>query len=165
MRLLPAGFVLAFVVCGIGAASIANASETAKPTTVTATTPAEFDAQVAQIRNEIKPGGRYGGIKPGDRETVESSLDRMSALLHSKGSVEALDGNEKTELFNAQEHANAILANNEQNRLICTNVIKSGTHFPQKVCQTVAERDAIRRDSTDTFQQTLGHKINNWDGK
>jgi len=147
-------FVRALVVGAFFAAS-AYAGAATKATIVTATTPAEFDAQIATIRTEIKPGGVYGGIKPADRETVEANLDRMSALLHKKGSSAALDANEKIELFNAQEKANAILTGNEQNRLICTNEMKSGTHFPVKTCQTVAERDATRRQSQDGYKNSF----------
>ncbi|HEY0180934.1 MAG TPA: hypothetical protein VGC30_15070 [Dokdonella sp.] len=146
--------LLALALFGAGFVA-AEAAAGESPTTVTAATPAEFDAQAKRIRDEIKPGGRYGGINGSERETVERNLDTISSLLHKKGSASALSSEDKTTLFNAQEQANAILADNEKNRLICTDEIKSGTHFKQKICQTAAERELVRRKSQDGFRDAL----------
>lgn len=118
---------------------------------VVADTAEKFTALVERIRSEMAPGKRYEFLGKKDRESVNHSFEKMSAMLASNGSVDAMSIDDKTRLFNEQEKVNGLLARNADDRLICTNVAPVGSHLPVKECKTAREvaelRNASRRES------------------
>lgn len=122
---------------------------------VVADTPEKFELLVAGIRQEMAPGKRYEFLDKHNRNEVNDGLDRMGALLTRAGSVEAMSQEEKTELFSIQEHVNGILAQNADDRLVCTHTPPTGSHIPMTQCKTVRELVA-RRAAARSKQKELG---------
>ena len=120
-----------------------------------ADTPQAFEAQAAQVRKEMAPHGKYGGISLNDRTAVDADLDQMDALLRKRGSASKLNDSDQVALMNAQERINAVLTRNEGNRLICTLESRTGTNFKQKICRTQAQIDGIRRNAQQGFRDSL----------
>ncbi len=118
-------------------------------------TPQAFEAQAAQVRKEMSPHGKYGGISLNEHTAVDADLDQIDGLLRKRGSATKLNDSDQVALMNAQERVNAVLTRNEGNRLICTMEARTGTNFKQKVCRTQAEIDGIRRNSQQGFQDAL----------
>ena len=112
-----------------------------------ATTMAEFDQQSADLRAEAA----YGALSADDRKEVDSSLERLHKLFSKRDAGKTLNSNDQVSLTNAQSQINAIMSGKPGDRIICEQVKKLGSNRSERVCQTVAARDAARSDS----QQTL----------
>lgn len=121
---------------------------------IAANTLESFQTNAEDVRGEMRVSGRFGGIAPRDREKVEVELQRMESMLSQYGSVEAMDPRTKGELFNAQERANALLAGNDDQRLICQMVEPTGSKMRKRECRRAgdvrrtrdAQRDGLRNN-------------------
>ena len=124
-------------------AAMPVAAKKADKKAVTADTSEKFELLVLAIRQEMAPGKRYEFLQDSDREKVNRSLDKMSAMLARSGNVEAMSEDDRMKLFNEQEFVNGLLARNSDDRLICTHVAPVGSHLPVKKCRTARE---VRED-------------------
>jgi len=147
-------FAAALAVLLLPAAVQAAPSVKQKEWSFSVASQAEFEAQAAQVREEMGTDGRYGAISVDDRKAVESDLDLIGAIL-VKDSPAKLSDQQQIDIANAQERINAVLTGNDGNRLICTMERRTGTHFKEKVCIAARERDTIRRNSTDAFRDVM----------
>jgi hypothetical protein len=86
---------------------------------VIAQTLESFETEAATVREGMEPGGVYGYIKPADKERVDAGLEHMQKLLQDHSGQPELSREDKVALLNAQEEVNAILLQNDNNRLIC----------------------------------------------
>lgn len=148
-----ASFLLAFAPC-------AFAAKTEQP--LKAANKADFEKVVAQIREEMKPNGRFGELSAQERTSVDGDLKQMSDLFDKTPDVAAMSDNDKRALFNAQEAANATLLKRDGDRLICTRETRSGTHFPTTTCRTAREIERDRRGSQDWMQRNSMQQPNNY---
>jgi len=106
-----------------------------------ALTEGDFAAQRAAIEKNLADGKTYAEISPADRSKVRESLARISGRLEGVDSVDALAEPIKVALFNDQEIVNTILTRAaSDSRLVCQRIKVTGSHRPQNICQTVAER-------------------------
>ena len=120
-------------------ATSATASATAKPEV--SVTDDGFAAQVRAIEKDLSDGKTYAEMSRAEREEVRGLLDRMTGRLKGVDSVDQLAEDQKVELFNEQERVNAMLVKGyTDSRLICDKRGRTGSHFKETNCQTVAER-------------------------
>jgi len=136
-------------------AALPVAAKKAEKKVVAADTSEKFEILVQAIRGEMAPGKRYEFLQESDRAKVNESLDRMSALLVSSGSVDAMAYDDRIELFNQQEFVNGLLARNSDDRLVCTYERPVGSHLPVKRCSTVREINEARAIA----RRELGHAV------
>jgi hypothetical protein len=134
-------------------AEVSAASTQPKPVFNERVAPADVPRLVETIRAGIEPGGRWDQVPDRDRPELERRLNEMEALVQGHASVEELTADEKLRLLNAQEHANAILTENDGERLICKRETPTGSHRPQVNCKTVAQR----RLESENARETLRH--------
>ena len=120
---------------------------------IAATTPEAFAAQAEGVRKEMQAGGRYSGISAANRQKVDAQLDFIGSLLQRKGSLDALNDQEKVQLMNAQEQANAILVGYDDQQLVCEYRRIAGSNRKEKVCQTKREIAAARDASRDAYRR------------
>ena len=106
--------------------------------------PGDFPELIKMIRIELEPGGRFADVPPGDRPLLDEKLKLMETLLGDVQHVDELSDNDKMKLLNAQSHVNAVLLKNDDQRLVCERYTPTGSHRPQKVCMTVAERARLQ---------------------
>jgi hypothetical protein len=103
----------------------------------------------ANVREEMRTGGRFEFVKAGERETIDGKFAEMDALYAQAGSVDAMKDDAKIELFNAQETINSILTQRDANRIVCKNEPIIGSHVRTKTCRTyreeLAKADASRK--------------------
>ena len=118
-----------------------------------ATTPEAFAEQATAVRAAMRGNGRYSVISNSDRNAVEANLDKIASLLEQRGSVANLTDREQVVVNNAQEEANALLTENDGDRLVCRYEKKTGTHFREKVCNTVSELARMRDDNQREFRR------------
>lgn len=122
---------------------------------VQVTTADEFAAQVEQLRKEMTPTGRYADMTADDRARVEKNLETITRLFEQKGEFASMNDADKVILVNAQEEANAILTNNDDDRLICSTHRPTGSNFKQKQCMTAKQAREMREKSRDGADRYL----------
>ena len=105
----------------------------------------QFDIEATRIHEQMHPGGPYDHIEAGDRRRVEAGLDRIRKLLAAHAGEPDLAREERVALLNAQEEVNGILHHNDNNRLVCENVVPVGSHLPVTTCRTYGEIVEQRR--------------------
>jgi hypothetical protein len=114
---------------------------------VVADTAQKFADTATDIRKQMEPGGRFEFIKPGDKEVVNSDLDRMAAMLQKSGSVAAMSADDRIKLFNVQEHLNGVLTHSDSERLVCERTAPVGSHIPTTTCRTYGEIERQRQQT------------------
>ncbi|MGH8190229.1 MAG: hypothetical protein ACREP2_02150 [Rhodanobacteraceae bacterium] len=97
-------------------------------------TPQSFHEQAARVRAGLSPGGAYGFLSAEDRAKVERQLAVMDALFQRYGNIQAMDGAQRVELYNAQESVNWILTRGRYGDIRCAWTPSTGTHIPHTRC-------------------------------
>lgn len=147
--------VLAACACVFGlAAGTAEAKRPeAKLEVVPASTPQTFAVQAEHVRASMRGNGRYSDISSADRNQVEADIAKIERLLKTRGSVANLNKREQVEVTNAQEEANALLTENDGDRLVCRYEKRTGSHFREKFCNTVSELARMRENDQREFRR------------
>ncbi len=134
---------------------VATSAEAARPEAklevVPASTPKSFALQAKHVRESMRGDGRYVRISSAERNQVEADIAKIERLLDQYGTAENLPGHQWTEVANAQEEANALLTDNDGDRLICRYEKKTGSHFRVKRCSTVDELARRRNEDQEYF--------------
>lgn len=87
--------------------------------------------------------GKYSRFNPEASATLERAQRTIFNLLGESGSQDALGKDDKVKLFNAVETVKAVIAGNDEDRLVCTREPRLGTHMRETVCATVRERQTL----------------------
>ena len=138
--LLAAGLALT-------AMTSASAKENYKEQNFNADTKEKFDVVAANVREAMKPGGRYEYVKPAERNTIEQKLSMMDALFKQSPTVAGMSQETKIELFNDQEVVNSILTQRDSERVICTKTAPIGSHIPITTCHTYGQEQDAHKNS------------------
>ncbi len=120
---------------------------------INANTKASFEEVSARVRTEMGPAGRYAEVSSRDRDTVNTTFDRMDGLFQKYGDVAHMRDADKTQMFNDQELVNTILTKRDGERLICRNEMPIGSHIPVKTCHTAREIAQERSNTQDYLKQ------------
>jgi hypothetical protein len=121
-----------------GAVAAADDSPVAKIIDVTLS---DAQQQVAAVRGQLQPGGRYQFVLDRDRLRLDQMLTEIGELLARRASAAELTPGDKVALLHAEEVANAILTQNDSERLAC----EDSSEGPQVRCLWP---DLHRTDST-----------------
>jgi hypothetical protein len=113
-----------------------------------------FHKESGEIRDQLRPGGRYEFVKNDDRAKIDARLATMEGILVRHASQNDLSGNDKIAMLNAQEEINGILRHNDTNRLICESRPPMGSNLPIKTCRTYGEVERQRGEAA----RTMGEK-------
>ncbi|GAA4857812.1 hypothetical protein GCM10023332_06990 [Luteimonas vadosa] len=98
-----------------------------------------------QIQEQVEdPLGKYSRFSPEATARLNAVQARIFNLLGGASTVDHLDKNQKVALFNALQEVQAILADNEDDRLVCTRGHKLGSTIKETRCATVAQRRELR---------------------
>ena len=131
------------------AAASASAKENYKEQNFNADTKEKFDLVSANVREAMKPGGRYEYVKPAERATIEQKLSMMDALFKQSATVSNMSKQTKIKLFNDQEVVNSILTQRDSDRVICKKEAPIGSHIPITTCHSYGqEQDAHKNSET-----------------
>ena len=126
--------VLACLLLAAGAA-MAGGFDGGKPFDIS--TPQSFQEQAAQVRAGLGVGGEYAFLSAPDRTRVEREIAAMDTLLQLHGSIEAMTGAQRVDLYNAQESANMILTRGRAGTTRCAWTQPTGSHVPRTHCWSV----------------------------
>lgn len=102
-------------------------------------TPDSFHAQVAQVQGGMAPGGAYGFLSRQESATVQEAIATMNALFQRYGTIEAMDGATRVDLFNAQESANRILTQGRTGNIRCEWTPPTGSHVARTHCWHIGD--------------------------
>lgn len=115
-----------------------------------ASKPALILQEQHQIREELENSdGAYARFQPRARERMFRAQETVFRLLEGVSSVEQLHPRQRTDLFNALQTIEAVIAANELDRQVCRREPKLGTHMRVTRCATVAERRRIEQGAQD----------------
>ena len=128
-------------ICAAATNGVANE----KP--VVAQTLADFERQAAAVRDGMQAGGTYSYMREEDKQRVEQRLGEMQHLLEQHAAQAQLAQPDKVVLINAQEDLNALLLQNDNNRLECERGAHTGSRIHVTTCHTHGElMERQRRD-------------------
>jgi hypothetical protein len=99
----------------------------------------KFKQLVVLVQQEMGAEGRYRFVSPTDRIKVDNKFGDMRAIFDKTDSVSAMDLDQKTALYNAQETINSLLTKNDSNRIVCRNKKIIGSNIPRRTCTTYGE--------------------------
>lgn len=132
--------LIAFALLAFLAPTFALAAD---PLPSTAADAAEFRTQAEQVRASMKAGGQYAEVPAQKQKRVDEQLVHLQAIYDKRGGKPATQRQE-TEIINVTSEINALLTGNEDERVVCEQVKKTGSNRHERVCQTVAQRSANR---------------------
>jgi hypothetical protein len=106
--------------------------------------------QQLEIREQSEVAtGKYVRFQEAELARMHRAQDRIFKLIDGVDEIERLAPDQRAELVNALEEVKAIIAQNQDDRLICQREHKVGTNRKVIVCETVAERRRVREGSHD----------------
>ena len=104
----------------------------------------QFIAFKNQLNKDLADHQRYKEIKPEDQKTLIATLDKMDQRWQHADDLAHLSPEDRVSMANDQEVVNGIITHaSADSRVICERVEPIGSHMPQNICKTVAQR---RRD-------------------
>lgn len=114
--------------------------------------PAESLPQIVgkqqQIRSEIEQGaGRFEQMPSIKKRRILDQQTRLFTLTQDKTSLDELSPDQRIQFDNLLGQINAAIANREDERMVCESVATTGSRMKTRVCKSVAQRDAERRNA------------------
>ena len=102
-------------------------------------TPDSFHAQSTAVEAGFAAGGAYDFLSRQDQATVRETIAKMDALFQRYGTIEAMDGATRVDLFNAQESANRILTQGRAGNIRCEWTPPTGSHVARTHCWHIGD--------------------------
>ena len=114
--------------------------------------PTQSVQEILQVQHALRdklgaPHGELSGLNRDAVSQMESAQDKIFHMLQGVTSLDQLNGEQKVELFNAQEQIRATMLANAGDRKICHHERKTGSNMIQLRCETVSERDKNQQES------------------
>jgi hypothetical protein len=131
---------------GLALLMAATACFAQDPLPATAENLAEFRSQADEIRAAMGAGGVYANLPADTRKRVNEQLSALEGIYTKRGDKPATQRQE-VQIINATSEINALLTGREEERVICEQVKRIGSNRHDRVCQTVAQREANRKSS------------------
>lgn len=110
----------------------------------------EIRTQQQEIRAGVESRkAPYDALSASERAELLSKQERMLGLLDGKNSTDDLNEQQKVEVFNTLEWIEAVVNNEEDERMVCERRQILGSNRRERVCKTAgqwrAEREAARQ--------------------
>lgn len=104
--------------------------------------------QQTELRAQVLAGDDvFEDMNNQDRKQLVNTQADLLELLNGKTSFAELSERQQLKVFNSLEQIKAWVNNAEDQRMICTREVVTGSHRKSKVCKTVAQRRQEREDS------------------
>ncbi|BDU18402.1 hypothetical protein [Lysobacter auxotrophicus] len=109
----------------------------------------DIRTQQTEIRDGVEARtGRYKDLSTSQRNELLNKQARMLQTIEGKHSTEELNAQQKTEVFNTLEWIEAVVNNDDDERLVCERRPVLGSTRKERVCKTATqwreEREAAR---------------------
>lgn len=96
----------------------------------------------------------FEALSRGDKEKLANAQAEIRQALDGKASMADLDDAAKLTVFNAHEQVVALVNKAEDERMVCTQKKRLGSHRHQLECRTVAQIKADREAARNTRLRT-----------
>ncbi len=104
----------------------------------------DMNAPIAEQISKVEAAladENYSELSNEDKFTVQQALGRIKLKTDTVQTINQLNPQAKTEVFNEQEVINTLLTKaRADSRMVCRREKSVGSNFPTSVCMTVAER-------------------------
>ncbi len=123
--------------------------------------PREFPQFRAAVDRELRSGGELAAMGSKDRKELAGVLERMGTTLAQVENVDELNYDRRTDLFNDQEHLQALLDQaRSDSRQVCERRRTVGSHVTRVVCLSVAERERRENASQNAWRVVTSRGAN-----
>jgi hypothetical protein len=110
----------------------------------------QFVAMKVQVNKDLADGDRYKEIKPEDQKTLLATLTKMDERWQHADDLAHLSPDDRIAMANDQEVVAGIITHaSADSRVICERVEPIGSHLPQNICKTVAQRRREQEQAQD----------------
>lgn len=117
---------------------------------------ADILAQQQTIRAEMKAKReRYASMPRSAQKSVMADQDKLKDLLEGKSDVSELASADQAEVRRLIARIDATIANNQDERVVCTQEARTGSNYLTRVCRTPAEID----DRKEADQRLLKREV------
>ena len=117
---------------------------------------ADILAQQQTIRAEMKAKReRYATMPRSAQKSVMTDQDKLKDLLQGKSELSELDSTGQAEVRRLIARIDATIANNQSERLVCTQEARTGSNYLTRVCRTPSEID----DRKEADQRLLKREV------
>lgn len=149
---------IAALTFALGLAATAHAKMDAKPDKEGALVQLDVKEpitdQLARVERAIS-SEHYSEIGLEQKSRVQQALNRIRLKVGDQETVEQLNPQARTDVFNDQELVNNILTRaHADSRMVCRRERSTGSNRPQEVCMTVAQRRAASENGRETLRRT-----------
>jgi len=134
------GSIAGFLLAALLPLTIAAAGENYSEANKNADSREKLAAVAADVRSQMRAGGRFEFVRPIERTTIDRKFAEMDALFAQAGSVAGMQEDAKVKLFDAQETINSILTERDADRLICKREPIMDSRIPTTTCQTYRQQ-------------------------
>lgn len=111
-------------------------------------------SQQSEIRTEaLGRKGRYKDMDESQRTALFQHQDTVNRLLQGVDNTADLAPDQRMTVFNALEAVEAIVNKAEDERMVCEKTKPIGSHRPERVCKTVAQRREERLKAEQNMQR------------
>lgn len=95
----------------------------------------------------------YSEVGLEDKSKVQTALSRIRAKMGDHSTIEQVNAQFRTEIYNDQELINNILTRaHADSRVVCRRERTTGSNRPMQVCMTVAQRRELMENSRDVLR-------------
>jgi len=107
----------------------------------------QYLAEQQKLRVDLDKSKRFKHVDGASKRKILAAQDVLFRMLKDKRSVDELNPDERTTVFNADSEIVAILTDAENDRPICENRPKIGSHMRQMECISKAQREKDREET------------------
>ena len=104
----------------------------------------QFLAHQERLRDDLADSKRFAHLDNESKRRIYDSQDVLFAVLRDKRSIAELSDDERLQVFDAQNVIAAVLTDAEEDRPICKNAPRLGSHLRNLDCWSKRERDFQR---------------------
>ncbi len=120
----------------------------------------QFTAMKSQIGKDLADGKRFKEIKADDEKTLMTTLEKMDVRWQHAEDLAHLNPEDRVAMANDQEVVTGIVNKaSADSRVVCERIEPVGSHMPQNVCKTAAQRRREQEKSQDAMRDAQDRNL------
>ena len=120
---------------------VASGGALAAPASTDAMNIPQFLAHQDRLREDLAAASRFAHLDNESKRRIYASQDVLFTLLRDRSSIDELSDDERLQVFDAQNVIAAVLADAEDDRPLCRNAPRLGSHLKNIDCWSKRERE------------------------
>jgi len=116
----------------------------------------EIRAQQVDLHQQaLAKRGIFKDLSENERQQLLTRQNQFLAMTEGRQSLGDLKPDDRVQVVNTLEWINAAITRAEDERLVCERVKLTGSNRPERVCKTVAQRNAERNASVKMMEDQI----------